>query len=305
MKDQEYIESLAYQDLMQRPPLTKDQSPRPLREVIERRILDRDIESQAPSTGYPRLDSMIKGFIPGRLYTMTGETNVGKTAMACNFAYRVSQQGGRVLYFALEPDRTIVDYLVSIHHEKPFSQITNDDLDSYENDFIHVYGSEQVRGIETLVDAVDRLDRYDLVIIDHIGYFVKTNTSNFYAEQGNVLKQLALLSQRKASAIMLIAHLNKSASITPDNWIPGMNQISGSSAFKQDSDDVLIVAREPKETGMKGVTIFGDEGVIAVAKTKAGKGGYCPVVFVDGTAAIVDKEKQMAETVTNINKLMF
>lgn len=291
MRDLEYIEALARQDLIQREPMSKDKGPRELSEVAKKRVEDKAIEDKAPSTGYPNLDVLIKGFIPGRLYTMTGETNVGKTAMACNFAYRTAEQKRKVLYFALEPDRTLIDYLASIHLRIKFDDIGSDDLTEYKSNYFDIYGADQIQTIESLISAVDGLDRYDLIIVDHIGYFVKSNASNFYAEQGNVLKQLALLAQRKSSAVMIIAHLNKSTNISPESWIPSMNQISGSAAFKQDSDDVLVIARKPEEMLESDLWMFGEEGCIYVNKTKAGRSGVVPVVFKDGTAMVVEKDK--------------
>jgi replicative DNA helicase len=287
-------ELIANADLIQKPQ-SASVKPMKVKEVVKLRLEDRELEKLAPSTGYPTLDQLIKGFVPGRLYTLTGDTNSGKTALACNFAHNVTCQTKTVLYFALEPDRALVEYLASIEYECPFSEISKEQLLAYDTDHIDIYGADQVNTIQGLIAAVETNKRYDLVIVDHIGYFVKSNTSNYYVEQGNVLKQLALLAQRCQTAIMLIAHLNKQANVGVDHWIPNMNQISGTGAFKQDSDDVIILARKPEKImDLDDALTFSDEGLIFINKTKAGKNGVVPVNFMPCGAKIYVKGSQFA-----------
>src|SRR5690606_19504894 len=77
--------------------------PKSLQDIKFERMNEKELEKIAPKTGYPELDKLIKGFIPGHLYTVTGNTNVGKTSLACNFAVSVAGQGKSVLYLLLNP----------------------------------------------------------------------------------------------------------------------------------------------------------------------------------------------------------
>ena len=55
--------------------------PNSLDTIKNKRLLERELEKTAPLTGYEDLDRIIKGFIPGHVYTVTGVTNDGSTGM--------------------------------------------------------------------------------------------------------------------------------------------------------------------------------------------------------------------------------
>lgn len=262
--------------------------PRTVSQVALERKSERDLEQIAPSTGYPDLDRIVKGFIPGHLITLTGNTNVGKTAIACNFAIRVGKQGKRVLYFALEPENVIVEYLASVRTDKTYEEVTDEDR-SVDDGNIHIYGKQEVPNLATMINIIDSLDRYDLIIIDHVGYFVTGENQNFIQEQSNAVKKLVALAKRKQSCVVAIAHLRKQPAgskkmITQDD-------ISGSAAFKQDSTEVFIVIREVlnEETGE-----LANQGILMVTKTKAGPNGIINLTFSPRKANITSIGEQEA-----------
>jgi KaiC/GvpD/RAD55 family RecA-like ATPase len=239
--------------------------PKSLMQTAKLRIYERKLEAQAPSTGYPDLDKYIKGFINGHTYTLSGQTNAGKTTICLNFAYRLSLQQKTTLYFALEPENTIVDYLASIRTEKPFSDLSDEDI-LHENPYISVFGKDQIRKVEDLVKAIYSMPRYDLVVIDHIGYFTN-ETKDTTSKQADVMKNLAGLAKDRQCAILLVQHFNKSK---PDKGNPE-NSITGSAAFKQDATEVLIVEKDTQEDEF-GRHIDLGTGRILIRKTKTSGG---------------------------------
>lgn len=256
--------------------------PRSLGDTSKQRQNERKLERTAPSTGYRDLDRYIKGFIPGHIYVLSGNTNAGKTTMCVNFAYRTAEQGKRVLYFALEPENTIVEYIASVRLRKRFADLTDDDI-FWDTDNIDVFGKDQIRNIEDLVRAVQSLHRYDLIIVDHIGYFTG-GTSNTVAKQSDVMKDLASLAKSKQCAVMLIQHMNKGK---VDKSSPE-NNITGSAAFKQDATDVLIMHRDTDEDEY-GAQHNLPTGAILVRKSKSDMPqGTVPIRFVNKTAIIED-----------------
>lgn len=263
----------------------RNQKPFKLSEIRSERLRDRELESVAPSTGYKSLDGILKGFVPGRTITMTGDTNVGKTTMAANFAYNVAKQGKRVLYFSLEPGITIIEYLASIWSKKPFSELNNDDLLPPDGIDIDIYTKEQVDEIEDLTDIVENSERYDLIVVDHFGYFT-TNGANKTQVESNAMKKMASLSKANKTCILLIVHPRKSAPGKKKKEL-NIQDISGSAAFSQDATDVLIIARNKDEDDTLDIK-YATEGYIAVHKTKSGPNGAVAVNFIDGTARIVE-----------------
>ncbi len=269
-------------------PKTTDAANAPLTigQISSERINEREMEKDAPSTGYDQLDKLIKGFVPGHVYTTTGHTNVGKTAVCANFAYNVAQQGKRVLYIALEPDRSIVDYLATIHRKKLFDDLTNEDL---QQDFggIYFYGKEHIRTLESLTKTLEESERYDLVIVDHVGYFISGGNNTTQA-QADAMKTIAGLAKQQKCAIILIQHPRKSTSTNRDEPMSEF-QISGSAAFIQDATDVLILERNAKQDTETGAFEYTGSGWIKVAKAKSGRNGICKISFHEGKALITER----------------
>lgn len=284
--------------------------PRSLKEVAEERYWERELEKDAPSTGYSDLDKIIKGFVPGHVYTLTGVTNVGKSTIAANFSVRVAKQGKKVLYFALEPENTIADYIASIKSGKRFDEITQDDLEDDDGN-IHIFGKEEIGTLNDLVKVVENSERYDLIVIDHIGYFISSQ-ANWIQEQSSTMKILAGLAKHKNLAILIIAHLRKRPAGQRREYVPTSEDISGSGSFMQDSTEVMIITRDMLEGD--GVE-YSDTGRLYVTKTKAGPNGNIILRFTPFKANIeslgdaierkneIEKERSGYEKLTEENEI--
>ncbi|MFH0863846.1 MAG: DnaB-like helicase C-terminal domain-containing protein [Candidatus Gottesmanbacteria bacterium] len=279
----EYQVSRAKDFILNNKPEVKNLTPKTMAEIGKRRIEERKLEKLAPKTGYPELDLLIKGFIPKHIYTLTGETNIGKTAIACNFVEALRRQDKRVLYLALEPDTGFVDYMASVRTGLKFEELMDQDI-AFSDPNISVF-TDELETIDELKKVIETANnRYDLIVIDHIGYFV-TDKKNWIQEQSNLIKQLAKFSNRSGVAILIIAHLRKPERGRKD-YTPTIDDISGSAAFKQDSDEVLIVVRAKDALDPYNLA-YGNTGYLYVAKTKtSGGNGVVNLIFEEKSAVI-------------------
>lgn len=250
--------------------------PEKLQDVIDARLKEKGLEIDCPKTGLPTLDKMTKGFVPKHTYLLTGDTNVGKTSLACVFAVNVAKQGKKVLYLALEPDTNVVEYMASIIHDKEFSQLDPFTDYNFGDLPIDVYRKKAIRTPEKLLDYIGKSERYDLIIIDHIGYFV-SDKSNTYQEQSNVMKILPEIADLKKSAILVIAHLRKPP-VNKQSRVPTIDDVSGSASFKQDATDVWIVHKKRVEDDETKST-YTNQGFLIVGKSKSGFSGAINLVF--------------------------
>jgi replicative DNA helicase len=257
---------------------------RPNQDIVNKRKEQRANEKAAPSTGYLTLDRLVKGFIPGHLYCLSAETNAGKTALACNFTHRMLGQGARVLYLALEPEEKVIDYLASVRLDKRFDDITDEDLSM--EDTLTVLTSDDVNSLETLKKTLTSADHYDLIIIDHISYFIRS-LLNTNQEQSNTIKALAHIAQENQCAILMIAHLRKPQSGKEKNR--SYFDISGSAAFYQDSDEVFMLYRDRMDMNDSN-SAFCNIGKLIVAKTKSGSNGATALYFSNNKSKICDEE---------------
>lgn len=257
-------------------------SAKSLRKISSDRRAERVLEKSAPKTGYPSLDNLIRGFIPGHLYVVTGDTNVGKTSVSANFAVNVAEAGGKVVYFALEPSNTVIDYLDTVAHGVTYDEI-DENYEDYTNENIMVYTQDQISSIAQMESALRSMGRQDLVIIDHIGYFINAGGSETNQFVSNSIKSIIKTGKEQGTAMMIIAHVRKDYK----GMFPSMNDISGSGAFKQDATDVIIVAREKDESSRMG-ELCSDNGFMIVEKTKNGRNGHVNIKFKDRSAKIYE-----------------
>lgn len=272
-----------------------------LNDVGDIRLAERKLEKLAPLTGYPDLDNLIIGFIPGHLYTLTGETNVGKSSLAANFAVAVAKQDKKVLYVSLEPDSMIVEYVASVYHDKKFNELTPEDL-KFDDILIDILGKEDVSSDEQMVRIIENHDRYDLIIIDHIGYFI-TSQNSYLQQQSNAIKRLVGVAKKKKCAVMIIAHLRKRGKNEKRDYVPTSDDISGSGAFKQDSTDVLIATRDIDKTDEDKIR-YSNTGKLFVVKTKSGPNGCIHLGFSDRKAKITtDREKDFDNLIATAERI--
>jgi len=273
--------------------------PRSIKEVSEQRAIEFDMIAKAPSTGMMKLDSLVGGFTPGNLYTMTGETNAGKTSLACNFAVNVAKQGKKVLYIALESGTGIVQILASIIKNKPYKEVTKQILSNFEIPNIDLFIDDDIKSVEELEKIIrETTVHYDLIVVDHIGYFVH-DKANYLQDQANILKQLRALTKQKNTAIMLIAHLRKRVTGKKEDIRPTADDIAGSAAFKQDSTDVFIIIREKDEFDLHNIAVT-EKGYLYVVKTKGISTGVVELKFNDVNvvtkSALITEVTQSAPT---------
>ncbi len=247
-------------------------------------------EEKAPSTGIPGLDKIIKGFIPGHLYTLTAETNAGKTQLAVNFAVNLAMQNKRVAFIALEPDINIITGIKACLANSSY----NDAPVDIHNDNIDIFLQRTVPTLEVLKETMKEFAKYySLVIIDHIGYFVDNEKT--VNSQAQVLKELAILTKEAKSAIMIIAHPKKRGE---SQRRMTLDSISGSAAFKQDSTEVLIMERDKKYPDDEFSDEMSDTAFLRVAKKKVtgSSGSYVKLKFSDKTVRVVEAKNELDNT---------
>ncbi len=255
---------------------------RSINDLTKEVFLQRELEKNAPSTGFPDLDKCIKGFLPRHLYLLTAQTNAGKTTLACNFANAVRKQGKKVLYVALEPDIKIVSILASVRTGKSYKDLTDNMLE-HDDGLIDVLLQEDVNSLDHLVSIVrNAASSYSLIIIDHISYFIKGDNTN--QAQSQAMKTLAQVTKVFRTSVLLIAHLRKEVK---EDYI-SMDDIAGSASFKQDATDVLILLRK-KVSELMGAG-YTNEAYIYVPKTKVSTSfNHCEIIFQENKAKILSK----------------
>lgn len=214
-------------------------------DAAEERYKNRD-KIQGLSSGFPSIDTLTMGLVPGELVIVAGPTSKGKTLLSMHIANNVALIGGRVLFVTLEMTKTEMTsrymYINGGKETSAFSTVAANTI-FQENDEL------DWKDIDGLIqNAKEQLD-VDLVIIDHLHYFAR-DINHASEELGKITMTFKKNAIRHNLPIILISHIRK---LQSGEELSG-DSLRGSSLIAQDSDIVLLVNRDP-ETNQMGVLI--------------------------------------------------
>ena len=214
-------------------------------EEAENRYKHRD-EIQGLSTGFPSIDQLTMGLVPGELIIVAGPTSKGKTLLSMHISNNVAKKGHRVLFVTLEMTKA---ELTSRYMYVNGGADTSDFATVAANTVFQENDELDWKDIDGLIqNAKDELD-VDLVVIDHLHYFSR-DLKNAAEELGKITMTFKKNAIRHKIPIILISHIKK---LSKDEDL-SLEALRGSSLIAQDSDIVLMVNRDP-ETNQMGVLI--------------------------------------------------
>lgn len=214
-------------------------------EEAEERYKNRD-NVQGLSTGFPSIDKLTMGLVPGELIIVAGPTSKGKTLLSMHISNNVAQIGGRVLFVTLEMTKAeLTSRYMYVNGGKDTTAFSTAAANTIfqENDELNW---DDIDGL--IQNAKEQLD-VDLVVIDHLHYFAR-DIKNAAEELGKITMTFKKNAIRHNLPIILISHIRK---LGKDEDL-SLEALRGSSLIGQDADIVLLVNRDA-ETNQMGVLI--------------------------------------------------
>lgn len=191
-------------------------------------------------------DYLIEGLLQRRfLYSMTGQTNTGKTTVALRLAAQVAQglplgdreiESGKVLFFAGEnPDDVRMRWIKLCEEMK---------IDPQTDHVFWVAGVYPIRKLRKVIDTqTTKCGPFALIIIDSSAAYFEGKDENDNTELGNYARMLRTLVEISGGpTILVLCHPVKNAN--PDSLLP-----RGGGAFLNEVDGNLVlmtVSEAPK-----------------------------------------------------------
>lgn len=183
---------------------------------------------QGLSSGYPSIDRLTKGFVPGELIIIGGATSNGKTTLAVNMATRILAQGKSVLFVTLEMTRAQLTSRMMyvgdkfLNHSSLMTYQKTDELNW--------------KSIDGLIERAVEEMGVDIVFIDHLHHFTR-ELNNVAEDLGRITKEFQKNAHAHKIPVVVISHTRKGAGDSIDD-------LRGSSYIAQDADVVLMVSRD-------------------------------------------------------------
>lgn len=194
---------------------------------------------QGISSGYPSIDKLTKGFVPGELIIIGGATSNGKTTLAVNMATKILAKGKSVLFVTLEMTRAqLTSRMMYVSDEF----LDNTALMTYQK-------TDELnwKSIDGLIGRAVEEMGVDIVFIDHLHHFTR-ELNNVAEDLGRITKEFQKNAHARNIPIVVISHTRKGAGDSIDD-------LRGSSYIAQDADIVLMVSRDEDSPDLIGVSI--------------------------------------------------
>lgn len=255
-----------------------------LQETIDELLADEEFSSTLKS-GITKLDDLIYGFLPGKLYVIAARPGCGKTALATNIALNAMNCDGTFsLYITIELGyKEIQQRLLCATHaintrdmlKKSFSSDKIKVLEEYRHHTFPISGvnikADTHGSWESAEDAIKRYVKYDrigMVVIDYIQQFrIENKKASMRETLAYITSRCKQLAMDLNIPIIAVSQLNRNIE-SRGEVLPMLSDLKESGTIEQDADVVIMMTRRENE---KDVVWFN------IAKNRSGETGHFPV----------------------------
>jgi replicative DNA helicase len=245
-------------------------------------------------TGYPKLDRVIRGLIPGGLTLLGASTSQGKSVMALEIAKKAAMADQSVLFLSLEmSEQELAMRMISSESKVPLYSILNGRIpDKKWNQIIEAcnridnleFWVEYRAGTdllytESVARSLQAASGLDLVVVDYL-QLMDGQGINEYERVSRVSTGLKKVAGRLGIPVLAVSQLSRAPESRPDKT-PRLSDLRSSGQLEQDADQVLLLhSPESEEDGEE------PDLKVIVAKNRNGPLGEVEFQFQRSTTSI-------------------
>ena len=256
--------------------------------------LDNGICFSGLSSGYTHLDRLCSGFGKGDLIIVAGATNIGKSALLLDIAYRLClKESYAGAYFSLEMGRHEIFYrLISKISSQDLTKIKTPKLLKDEeiqevlkavsrlNSSRFFLDVTPVLNVNKLIAKAKRIkakENIGFICVDYLQLIsYKSRDQARHEVLSEITKDLKQLARELDIPVIAGAQLNRS---TLEEAEPSLRHIGESFAIVQHSDTVILISKT------------GTSAVLDVAKARQAAGGRFELDFDHKTVSFVERKE--------------
>ncbi len=212
---------------------------------------------QGLSCGYPSIDRLTLGLVPGELAILGAYTSRGKTQFSLNMMWHLAKAGVPILFITLEMPK---DYITA-----RFMRLGNvyGDLPIY-------YQPEESEmtpeALAVLVPEMVKRHGIQMVVIDHLHYIVRGK--DMKEQIGIATKIFKDIAKKNELSVFLLAQLSRPLNKRGRLPLPTLADLKESSYIEQDADVVLMIHRDLVDDDPDDKTIVENSVTVAMRKNR-------------------------------------
>lgn len=223
------------------------------------------------NTGFPLVDSILKGMYPGQLIGLAGRPGTSKTAFSLNIALNAASQGKTVAIFNQEMETTeLIERMlankgsISMNNliekfkgnteaqQEALNNKTLNTLNTLSKLPIYISDTYELTTMK-IRNECQQLEDLKLVIVDYLTLIKplrKEQTRNL--EVGQITRELKILASELKCPIIILSQLNRAKD---EDEKPSLNDYRDSGSIEQDISKSLMLWHIDKENQKIGLTI--------------------------------------------------
>ena len=206
-------------------------------------------------TGFSTLDSRLRGFLPGQLTLLCGDTSCGKTTLALSLTINLLAAGRTVAYVSNEMspklllERTMqaaatADELEMGRYDWQVKETSKEAICQRLQGMVQHTGGPSATAI---LASLTQMRGVDLIIIDNLmSTDLASDGNSIYEQQKAFVQTLSRLAQSLGCHVLLIAHSKKTG-----KELPRIGDIFGSSNIANLCDNIVMQHRSSPDFEQK------------------------------------------------------
>lgn len=226
-------------------------------------------------TGFKKLDDHL-GLERGWLVTLAARSSIGKSAIAMNMAISMAQQGLNVLVYSLEMSpneymNRVLSQLSGVSNALwKYGKVDDSTIGVAADKFLKFSDNINIRysssfDSDEIVRDIYAYGKADVVIVDYLQLINdkeqrgETRTNMI----GRITRKFKEVAVDMNCAVIQLSQVSREATKN-DSKMPSLEQLRDSGSIEQDSEAVLILNREERDS---------TEGILRIAKNRHGSVG--------------------------------
>ena len=243
------------------------------------------------STGWPSMDQVVGGLIPGNMWVVAARPGKGKSAFAANLLVNVAKLGERAALVSLEMSAQEIGMRLLCREAKVNWESLRDGkiqdagklMVDASNRLMHIPMTviDQPRVSVGSLRAAVQQTKPAVIIVDYVQLMTGPTRNNREQEVAAVSRGLKLLAREEGVCVIALAQLNRNVEMRGEGASPQLSDLRDSGSLEQDPDIVAFLV--PRHG-----TPWAAELDFEVAKNRNGMAKQVHLQWDKATVAITD-----------------
>lgn len=202
-------------------------------------------------TGWPSVDRIIGGLIPGNLIIVAARPGKGKSALAANLLVNVARQGERTVLVSLEMTAAEIGMrLICRQAELNWESLRDGKVSDAATKMVEAAGAlgelpmtviDQPRVTVGYLRSVVQAQKPAVLIVDYLQLMSGPTRNSREQEVAAISRGLKLLAKEEHVCVVALAQLNRQVEMRGEGMSPQLSDLRDSGALEQDGDIVVFL----------------------------------------------------------------